>query len=286
MNGQQKNINTPFGKSIHVQKHDKENPCKHQGLHYHHAYEIVYVDRGMGTIVAGDKEVDYQDGTLLFFGPSIPHFGFFNFMHNDNFEIVIHFDESFVKQKLFVFPELFPLIRFIDQSGKFMIFNSDTKHRMKNYFEKIADQSESQQLLTLFIILQKMEQSVGGKKLFNEIYGEHYARNSQTERIITYINKHYSQKISTRDIAGEIGLTTNSFCRIFKKITGESFVSYLNKYRILQASKMLVETDDNISTIMYKCGFENQSYFSKAFFQHQKLSPKEYRKKYRSSINE
>ena len=284
MKGHHRFIDPPFGKSIHIQKHDKANPCQHQGLHYHQSYEIVYVHKGMGTIVAGDREVEYHDGTLLFLGPCIPHFGFSNSMHEDNFEIVIHFDKSFVEHKLSVFPELSSVIRFIEESGKFLIFSPLTKLRLQPSFEGIAGLEPPNQLIALCDILLRMEQYPGVEELFNEYFGNRYAQNSQIHQIIDYINHNYGQKISTRDVAGEIGLTTNSFCRMFKKTTGKAFISYLNHYRIARASKMLIETDDNISTIMYKCGFDNQSYFSKIFLQHQNMSPRDYRKKFCSSV--
>lgn len=271
---------------MHIERHHKDNPCQHPGLHYHQCYEIVYVHKGMGTIMAGDRQVDYQDGTLLLLGPCIPHFGFSNSMYEDNFEIVIHFDTSFLKQKLSVFPELRSVIRFIEESGKLLIFGPPTKRRLEHDFEKIAGLPSPQQLLVLCDILLHMEQSPEVEKLFSEPLGERYARNSQIQQIIDYINRHYGQKISTKDVAVEIGLTTNSFCRMFKKTTGKSFISYLNQYRVARASKMLIETEDQISTIMYKCGFENPSYFSKIFFQHQLMSPRDYRKKFGTTVNQ
>ena len=62
-------------------------------------------------------------------------------------------------------------------------------------------------------------------------------------------------------------------------MTGQSFVSFLNEYRLNLAAKALRSTDDTGLSIAAQCGFENLSYFSRAFKKHFGMTPREYRKK-------
>ena len=56
--------------------------------------------------------------------------------------------------------------------------------------------------------------------------------------------------------------------------------NFLIAYRLKMAAKKIAETDDKIVNISTDCGFNNQSYFSRAFTKHFKMSPAEYRNKH------
>ena len=67
------------------------------------------------------------------------------------------------------------------------------------------------------------------------------------------------------------------FCRLFKQYTGKTPIEYLNNYRIEQAAKLLIETNDSITDIAFDCGFENTSYFIRKFKAQKSATPKQYR---------
>lgn len=64
----------------------------------------------------------------------------------------------------------------------------------------------------------------------------------------------------------------------FKSMYGDSIGAYMRKYRILEASVLLKETEEPISGIALRVGYENQSKFAAAFRDVMKLSPGEWRK--------
>ena len=65
--------------------------------------------------------------------------------------------------------------------------------------------------------------------------------------------------------------------RCFQRITGQSPKSYLNSYRIRQATHQLETTDDSITDICFSCGFNHMSYFVKRFRESTGVSPGKYR---------
>lgn len=274
-------IHYPFGKSFHIERFDTDNPCRHDGLHLHHSYEIVFIKNGKGKIIVEGKEIMYHDGVLLFLGPSIPHYSFSNRLQEDNFEIVIHFNENFVDERIRLFPEFSGMFKLIKKSKQFLIFDEAAKQCQTPLFEEICKLDEAAQVIAIFDLILKLSRSQIDRSLIKESLGERYAQNKQVEKIFDFINENYQNQISTKDVAQYIGLTTNSFCRMFKKLTERSFIAYLKEYRIHRAVKLLEETGDNISTIMYQCGFENPSYFSKVFADLKKKKPIEYREHFR-----
>lgn len=74
-------------------------------------------------------------------------------------------------------------------------------------------------------------------------------------------------------------LSKEAFCRFFKERTGKTFTEFLMLARIHQASKLLQESEWSISQIAYHTGFQNLSYFKRAFKKAHGETPKEYRAK-------
>lgn len=280
-----KYIGHQFDTSFGIERFDRHRPCEHRGLHLHNGYEIVYVKNGNGKVMAGDRKIDYFDGTLVMFGPNIPHYGFSNTTYPDNFEIVVHFDETFARDRLNCFPEFQPIADLIQRSGHFLIFDSQTKQELASSFNKIHSVNPTRQLLMLLEILEILSNSPNQSQIFREAIGDRFAQSSHINRVIEFINGNFDSQISTKDVAREIGLTTNSLCRLFKKATGKSFIDYLNDYRIHRAARLLEETDHSISKIMQNSGFENPSYFSRVFIRRKGLSPMEYRRGHRRKPN-
>lgn len=275
-----KHISNPFDTSFQLEKFDRHSPCTDEGLHFHNGYEVVFIRNGKGKIIVESRQVEYDDGALIFLGPCLPHFSFSNNDFEDNYEIVIHFDEVFVNKRINAFPELFPIASLMQKSRQALVFEHEEHQRHNALFENISELSSQDQLLSVLQLLSALSSTDAYQSLLDQAVSERYAHSKQAKAVFEFINNNFHQQISTKDIAAHVGLTPNSFCRVFKKLTGKPFISYLNEYRIHRAVKLLEETDNNISEIVFKCGFENPSYFSKVFYQIKKCSPIEYRKRY------
>lgn len=96
-------------------------------------------------------------------------------------------------------------------------------------------------------------------------------------RIIEYLNRHYSERVTIGDIAREIGLNPHYMCNLFKMTAGDTIISCLNRVRIEKSKELLVTTMLKISDICNTIGFENEHYFSKVFRKHQGTSPGRFR---------
>ena len=79
--------------------------------------------------------------------------------------------------------------------------------------------------------------------------------------------------------AGVCSFSASHFMRWFRQMTGQSFVAFLNEYRLNTAAEALQTTDETVLTIASRCGFENLSYFNRAFKAHFGMTPRDYRKK-------
>lgn len=99
------------------------------------------------------------------------------------------------------------------------------------------------------------------------------------ERIKEYIEKNYKKEnLSLAEILKIFSMSPNYICRIFKEKTGTTLLNYINNLKILEAKRMLVQTDKKIWEISQELGYSNQYYFSMGFKKATGYSPKEYRK--------
>ena len=101
-------------------------------------------------------------------------------------------------------------------------------------------------------------------------------------KVTGYLEENYSKDISLLDIARFAGMTTSYLCRLFKKEMNTTVNAYLTRVRI-EKSKELLETDESIADVAKKCGFSDQSYFTKVFRQTEGMTPLKYRKNCQNS---
>ncbi len=101
---------------------------------------------------------------------------------------------------------------------------------------------------------------------------------SNLEKIFVYVEENYQKPIALKDAADVLGFSTSYFARFFKKYSGETFLNYLNAYRINKARDMLFMDNYSISRISEEVGISNIKTFNRLFKQRIGTSPLLYRK--------
>lgn len=100
---------------------------------------------------------------------------------------------------------------------------------------------------------------------------------SRIKAVYEYINNSYKSSVTTADIAAEFYISESHFCRFFKRITGKTFIEYLNGYRINKAIQLLLGTTLTVTEVSSAVGFENINYFSRLFKRQTGKTPTELR---------
>lgn len=96
--------------------------------------------------------------------------------------------------------------------------------------------------------------------------------------VFVYIDEHYMEKLTVRQLADLAGLSRYHFSRQFKLVTDKSLVEYINLIRINKSESLLRNKALNISEIALATGFSDIFYFSRTFKKHKKVSPTEWRR--------
>ncbi|WP_440115472.1 response regulator [Paenibacillus sp. QZ-Y1] len=94
-----------------------------------------------------------------------------------------------------------------------------------------------------------------GEKKSNKLVGQ----------VKQYVELHYAEEISFEAIARGLFVHPKYLSQLFKKVTGENFVSYLNGYRIQKAMELLQSGHYMVYEVSGMTGFRNATYFSQVF---------------------
>jgi AraC-like DNA-binding protein len=279
-------INVAVDTSLKIESYANENHCASAGWHVHPEYEMVYIKNGSGVLRIGPQKKAYSNGVLVFLGGNIPHADFGNRDQVDNIEIVIQFKKEFLEEKLKVFPELGKINALIRKSKQVLVFGSEVHKRLWPDFERFGDLDHQGKLINLLSILNHLSRETSYEPLFDNFTLDNFKKDDikRLEEIFEYVNEHYSGTISVVEISTQLGLTSNSFCRFFKKMTQRTFIDFVNEFRINKALEFFNTNNTLITEVMYQSGFNDPSYFSRQFKKYQGTTPSNYLKRKYDSL--
>ena len=93
------------------------------------------------------------------------------------------------------------------------------------------------------------------------------------------IEEKFDEKISQKFLCKKTGLNNYKLKTEFKKLFGVTIREYQMQLKIEHAKKLLLETNEKISSIAYAIGYEHADNFSAEFKRRVGVSARKYRKK-------
>ncbi len=102
-------------------------------------------------------------------------------------------------------------------------------------------------------------------------------------KLITYMKEsksYLSSAINLPGLSKEISIPSRYISQVLNEELGMSFYDFINKYRIEEAKTLLLDPENNTSSIIdiaYDCGFNSKSVFNAAFKKYTGRTPSEYR---------
>lgn len=105
-------------------------------------------------------------------------------------------------------------------------------------------------------------------------------RSPRLARMMTYIEEHLTERIELADIAENVGISRTYASAVFREEMGMTISEFILKERMLEAKRMLRDTDLTVAAIADKLAFCSQSYFTKNFTEAEGMTPVEYRRQF------
>lgn len=104
-------------------------------------------------------------------------------------------------------------------------------------------------------------------------------KDKEKSSLLVYLATNYSNPdLNLELVVTELGLNRNKINEILKNELDLTFTAYVNKLRLTEAARLLVEQGDmNIAQIAYAVGFNNPTYFNKLFKNEYGCTPKRFK---------
>jgi AraC-like DNA-binding protein/mannose-6-phosphate isomerase-like protein (cupin superfamily) len=103
---------------------------------------------------------------------------------------------------------------------------------------------------------------------------------AQLKPVFRFVSDHYAQPVTLRQGASMAKLRPSQFMKLFKKVAGTTFVSYVTLIRLANAVPLLKETTLSIKEVARQVGFADQSYFDRRFKSAFDRTPRAFRLKF------
>lgn len=235
--------------------------------HYAETIEILIYDNVEGDAHIGGQHFSINGRQVYFVAPNVVHAMYYK--PNEGKDITLKINPAQLKP-------IFDIEEFLSHCG---ISYEDLPVFLPefDFFCGIADtfmnQNDISEIIIAVIKLFKLLISYALQS--KEVSKSVLPHNEDLRYIIKWTEENFKEKISLEDISKKMGYNKEYFCRKFKKLTGITYLAYLNNTRIYHACKLL-KKGYSISDACDGCGFEDLSYFTQLFKKIMGTTPKKY----------
>lgn len=259
----------PFQISEVVLNHKNSRP---DAFHWHSYFEITYVQEGQGNYSVNGQEYMMKPGDIIIFNNVEAHG--WKLMGEDMKLLVMIFSPEFVAEKLSVFDSeyLKPFVErgsnFKNRIGSEEPVSHEIRKGIREIYAEWQQQKEGYPLMikaNILRILTMLIRTYQDESKSGEMLKEKKSAMKRLEQAISYIDHHYSEKITLDEVAAAAYMSSNYFSSYFRKVTGISFSEYVTRIRISHARELLRDTDKSVTEIAMECGFHNISNFYRLY---------------------
>lgn len=256
---------------------------EHGLLHWHDAFECIYVNEGELLLSIGLKHFVLRTGEMVLINSDVIH-ELKNISDKNCMIISCVFHPFFIcseRESIIYHKYIKPII--INLSFQYFFMNQTSQYInvFLNAVKAYSNQDHGYEILlrNLFssILVDISNNLPSNQEVKNSILN---LKEVRLRLMSDYIHKNYYEQITLKDIANSAMISESECLRCFKTIIHTSPVRYLVEYRLRVSRHLLIESNLKIESICMDVGFQDFSYFTKAFKKMFGMTPRDYRKKY------
>lgn len=258
--------------------------------HWHQEIELIYVQEGILNLGVEEHVFTLEKGDIYIVNSGISHY----FLSSPgSVRLVVQIDPTFFTHET----SASDLVKHLNLIEPYSIHWDQTIREQIYHFiatigyeigsKDIAYRFRIQELLYGFYV--KTFRNFPLKQSGSDILAPSIKNQDvldKLNRVYRYIETHYDHDISLERVSDHIGYNSYYFTRFFKKHTGQTFVEFLNEFRVNRAKWYLVTTDWSISEVAFESGFQSVKTFHSVFRKHVMDSPLQYRKIIQDRVEE
>lgn len=240
--------------------------CGDISLHWHDVYEFDIVLSGTGETVCNNACAPLRRGMINLLSPRDYH----EYRNCKDVQLLnIQFRETGISQDT--------LHSFLTRPNRFVFVEEATLEKLLQLHSLLVAGAEgvfhaayTQNLLTcmILIFLNDCTQGESGSAITTPI-----------QNAIVYLGSHFRENPKMADVAAMFYLNESYFCRLFKRITGKNYKTYIKDLKLEYGFSLLCYTRLSVTEIASHCGYVTLSHFNREFKTRYGMPPTHFRKK-------
>ncbi|MDD3154096.1 MAG: AraC family transcriptional regulator [Victivallaceae bacterium] len=245
-------------------------------------WKIAFIAAGDGELLLGRAAYPIQPGTVMLIHP-----GARTTYRMKQDSIVVYnivFDPKIIFRELKELPDKFRFFSIFDAD-----FRQEEKQEAACCYVHAASHAAGQTVKALYREYEKNQSNRNAMlklKLLELLIllsreGEKNLRMLRHEAIVDYVDRmleeHFREPLSVANLAASVGVTPNHLSRVYRAVRQGGIAARLKMLRLTAATQELKRGNRSIFAIANRCGFNDLSYFHRAFFATFHCTPGEYR---------
>lgn len=235
------------------------------------SYELIFVERGRLELFEESNELCLGPGEALVLRPGHRHGG----------------QSPFAKGLRFYWVHFRPVTEAAPERERLQLPQRtalNEPERMIELFRRFIVDQETGRTTSLssssLVILMLCELEASAREA---VAPEDDGRHILADQVDVFIAENFRRELTSSLLARELGYHPDYLERVFRAVRGRSITEAIHGARIKEARAHLRSgVKMNIDQIAFLCGYRHASYFRKMFKRIAHLTPKEYRRLYRS----
>lgn len=249
--------------------------CKYTTIRF---FEIVYFEKGTGTIKINGKTVNYSSNSIFVF---VPDDIYIVNPESATTTVAIKFLKSFFRgdapqnANLPIndwFRKIEGILNSESHQLREMRFETESdKIHLISLIKMVAAENDKKKSYDLFIIQNSLSVILHliarNIQFLNADMSTKIVESSKIQQIINFIhaNIYNSELLTTKNLAEEFHMADNYISEYFKKHTDVSLKKYILNYKLKLVETRLKYTDLQFSEIAMELGFTDSSHLNKTF---------------------
>ena len=157
----------------------------------------------------------------------------------------------------------------------------EAMNQMERAFRAVVNEQPGYEFKARAALSEMLFQLVGHAPAVQALPKKALRSADRIKTMLQFIQEHYAEDVSVEQIAASAAISPSECLRCFHDMIGTTPNQYLRDQRTQRAAELLCGTGLQVSEIAAQCGFQDASYFARAFRQVYGCGPTEYRRKAR-----
>lgn len=233
-------------------------------MHWHAATELLYCIEGTSVAVSETRHILLNPGDLAVINPSRLH----NFYTHGPCKYAA----------VLLSPALTSAYDLTDKPIQPFVSDGEISRCMTEILTALEQKQPyyraevRAQLMMLFVDLRRRFPE--GEP--NENRSDNRRKIELVKAVIEYIRHNFAQPITVDSVCRAVSFSRSYVCHVFKEVTDQSLVQYINFVRCSNARILLASKNYTITECAEKSGFNTLSYFSRIYKKQMGVAPSEH----------